>query len=383
MKVSELAAELGVPPSSVLEQCQRFGIEASWAGAELRGADEVVLRAELAADDDPLDLRPADEPAPASKLPPGVVASMPELIDEVTPEPEPADPGNDPRVLSAAGFRLAGTEIDPGAERRVPPRPVPKRRQLQVSARNSVLWLVIAVVAFLVSNLVHNPWLVAGLWLVAAVGVVATVVDAIRGHRAVTVHPDHLTGRWLSTATLVLGLVAVVAMALGLSTIVRSQPAEGAPLGAGDVASVQTLRWGYHRLVRVADSGWHRPAKDAGTCWVTLRGDRQFETVRSGEGRVETGNVRRECATLHTVEVARVFAVDRDADSPYPGAKAMQEMVRTRCADVTALVRASKGGSQASVVLSAEYPTSDGWGRGDHDVACILVGPERKGALVS
>ncbi|MEZ5183751.1 MAG: hypothetical protein R2702_18025 [Acidimicrobiales bacterium] len=45
MKVSELAEELGVPASSVLDQCQRFEIGASWAGAELSGSDLVILRA--------------------------------------------------------------------------------------------------------------------------------------------------------------------------------------------------------------------------------------------------------------------------------------------------------------------------------------------------
>ena len=56
MNVAELAEELGLPPSAVLEQCKRAGIDATWAGADLSGSDVVILRSELASADAPLDI---------------------------------------------------------------------------------------------------------------------------------------------------------------------------------------------------------------------------------------------------------------------------------------------------------------------------------------
>ena len=42
--VAGLAKSLGLPPSSVIDQCQRLGIDAKWAGAELSVADVDLLQ---------------------------------------------------------------------------------------------------------------------------------------------------------------------------------------------------------------------------------------------------------------------------------------------------------------------------------------------------
>lgn len=452
MKVSDLAAELEVPASAVLDQCQRFGIDASWAGAELTSTDVIVLRAELAssgpldltgADDGPAepveaaapavvvdgtpppapttpapepDAEPepaaratpsaaalaaavasaADEPAPdpaapseptpatdevadagpaadaegaAPALPPTAVGSMPDLIDEVTPEPEmPSSRG--------PGFQPAGLagEVAPGESRTIPPREPPSSKRFDRQARNGLIALVLGALLFAASNYVDSPAAIAALWLLCAVCLVTAIVDAIRGRRHVQTHPERVSGLIVSVLTLVLGIGAVIGLGLAVFTVVGDAPAADAPASVGDLAAVQSARWGYQRLGRIADNGWERPARDAGTCWEEGTGPKR------GEERVETDHLlsRVDCEDEgHTVEVVKVYAPDRDADSPYPGAGAFVVSVQTECGKL--LDAANDKGANAT--LKGEYPTATGWADGDHDVACLLVTANRKGSL--
>ena len=234
MKVSDLAADLEVPASTILAQCQRFGIDATWAGAELSGSDVVVLRAELATED-PIDLTGADDPAadptpqtdaepavhaagaeasaqgevavpPAPVVPPTAVGSMPELLDEITPEPEPEPAAPNVR---AGGFAMAGAEgmaTDPGAPRPPRPKDAPVERRLERSVRRSIVALVAAVAFFVASNYTELAAVVAVLWLFTAVALLVAFVDGFRGRRRVQTHPERLHGVVLGTLSVVLAI---------------------------------------------------------------------------------------------------------------------------------------------------------------------------------
>ena len=419
MKVSDLAAELEVPASTILDQCQRFGIDAAWAGAELSGADVVVLRSELATTD-PIDLTPADpvtpEPAPAapaaaepepaapvpgpaasepeagsvapdpvpapapdtapagSALPPTAVGSMPGLIDEVTPEPQPeaATAGPGPR---SPGFPMAGatTAADADAVRTVRHREPPSKRRVDRSARTAVLSLVVAVAAFAGSNFVELAALVALLWVIAIVALVVAVYDSIRGRRHAQTHPDRTRGVWLATFTLVLAIAGIVGITATVFTVVNDESPVDAPLGIGDLKSVQTARWGFQRTRRVAGNGWTQPARADGTCWNNEHRDER------GEDRVENTEVteQQNCNVNHTLEVAKVFAMNREADAPYPGPDGFMVAAERECGAIIAKVQKKV----PEATLAIEYPTDTGWFDGDHDVACIIETPTRQGKL--
>ena len=77
----------------------------------------------------------------------------------------------------------------------------------------------------------------------------------------------------------------------------------------GGRSDVTELRWAFHRVARIKREGWHRPAKDAGTCWV-LPDDPKAEPRE--EERVESTYKDRSCTSEHHAEVISVFAVDRE-----------------------------------------------------------------------
>jgi hypothetical protein len=449
MKVSDLAADLEIPPSAVLEQCQRFGIDASWAGAELSGSDVVVLRAELAASD-PIDLTSADAPAQepadadlatsadatasdrsasdaaasdatsgvattidvasgggepeipaapadapaeapvptmadestdpgpgaAQAIPPTAVGSMPELIEEITPPaeapaPGPSGLGPGPRGGSPGQHGLG---IDPDASRRVAPRDAPAKRQLARSSRNSVIALVVGAACFGASNFTEVPAVVGLLWVLAAVSFVVAVVDGFRGRRKAQVHPERHHGVWLGTISLVLAMAAVVAMTGAVLAVTGDDAAAEAPAGLGDLKSVQVGRWGYQRLQRYADDGWKQPAREEGSCWGAddeERDEQRVELVQMSDATA--------CNTAHTLEVMRVFAVNRDADARYPGTAELLVIGNRECKAIAD--RLEEKGVDAEVKV--EYPTEVGWGDGDHDVACVAVTPTRSKPLGS
>lgn len=411
MRVSELADELDVPASAVLDQCQRFGIDAAWAGAELSGADVVVLRSELASAA-PIDLTPTDpvDPPPAAPaapevpaapaapevpavepaatapapraeapplagngLPPTAVGSMPDLIDEVTPEVEPDDAGATPR---SAGFGFAGPGDVGDQVRTVRHREPPEKRRFERSARTAVVAFIVGVVAYAASNFTTLPAVVVVLWLIAATAFVVCVLDAFRGRRHAQMHPDRTRGVWLATTALVLGIAGIVGLTASVMTVMSDDP-QDAPLGLGDLESVQVARWGYLRTGRIMDNGWRQPARPAGSCWSS-----DDNRLPRSEGRVELSEVNRQvsCSDQHEAEVAMVFALNRDADSPYPGAEGVLLAAQRSCGPMVEQIVEK---TDVTVELAVEYPTEIGWSDGDHDIACVLVTSGKRGALVS
>ncbi|MCU1357384.1 MAG: hypothetical protein JWM89_2802 [Acidimicrobiales bacterium] len=447
MRIVDLAKELDVPPSEVLQACQRLSIDGSWAGAELSSSDVVVLRAALASGDGPLDLTEpvaaddgevpvgdvadtdtdndtdavtddadadddaddadADnaevtEPAPGpdqadqpdqpdqaddvaasdDALPPTAAGSMPDLIEEITPEPasEPVPAGSGPLGLGPGiGPRAGGIPGAPRAPATVTPRRV---RHFDRGVRASIVALVLAVAAVVGTNPLRNPGQVAAGWAVAIVLVVACLVSASRGWYRASTHPDRVGGLWLSLTVLVVGAAAAVGLGLGVWTVVRSAPADSAPLTIGKHQGVQRMRWGYKSLMLVSDTSWERPAKDEGTCWE----DRQNSSdvvKRRRSLRVEVGQSLILCKGEHVAEVLDVWPVNRDADDPFPGAKQItaQAMPRCQLALDAVKAKAAKKGVSVEAQLVIERPTAAGWRAGDRDLTCEAVTGNRSGKL--
>jgi hypothetical protein len=388
VKVSELAEELGVPASAVLEQCQRFGIDAGWAGAELGGADVVVLRAELGAGDAPLDLTPADLTS---------VPSVPSVPDEELEPPAssgaaPEDAAGDtsPPTLGISAVATAPSTVPPtvpptvasdavGADAARPGRRTTERRTDR-SARVALWASAIAAVALGGAELVGNRdgnaavvvWL---LWLVGAVAAIVALWSANRARRRVQTHPEGTKGLGLAAIAASVAVAATVVLGVSVVAAVGDAPAADAPLGLGERASVVDARWGYHRVRRIADDGWRRPSKDVGTCWFI---DERIERDRD---RVELGSERRSCQRDHVVEIVDVYAFDRDADTPFPGQEALQRDARERCGPLAAELLAPDGEEPIEGTLLAEHPTEQGWARADRDIACAVVTAPRRGPL--
>ena len=450
MKVSDLAAELKVPASLILDQCQRFGIDAPWAGAELSGTDVVILRAEVAGGDQPLDLTPTDVPdgepseepttepeaaaadapvpvpvapavtepdaaaepelssapeadearpdeAPADPvadadadatpdpeapevLPPTAVGSMPDMIDalEADAELEPdADP--DPTLVDtggrAPGFKMAGSTAG-GVDHEVinAKRERVVRKRLDPSIRGALIALSVAVVAFAASNALDQPAVIAVLWLLCAAALIVALISSIRGRYHVQTHRDRLHGVWMATIAIVLSVAAMIGLATTVLTVVRDEPASAAPANLGDLGSVQSARWGYQRLTRIAANDWLRPARDAHTCWVDGPPEHRVKMRVEIPGNNDAVN----CRQPHSIEVASAFAVNREADSPYPHAAGFKALAAKHCDAILAKAQAK---SHGAVLLVPEYPTKKGWENGDHDVTCVLATPTRKGQL--
>lgn len=377
MKVSDLAEELGVPASAVLEQCQRFGLDASWAGAELKTADVVVIRAELAEGSPPVERVSATEPS--SALPPTAASSMPDLIDEITPEPTPeptAMPGGIRLPGASAG---GGPTADPDGTTKPttpPKRVVASKPHLHRFVRNACIALGAGLVVLGVAELLRNPWAIGVAWLFAAIALVVSAWHAIRGWRRVTTHPDRHKGAVLAVACGVVAAGAAIFLGISASSAIGDEPAADAPLGLGERASVESARWGYQRLARVADNGWKRPAKEEGTCW------RVNEKVTRDVDRIEVGNDSVRCERGHVAEIIEVYAFDRDADSPFPGVDVLQADAAKRCrARADRLLGASDDGAGTEGTLIAEHATEAGWAQADHDVACAVVTSVRNAPL--
>ncbi|HEX2578581.1 MAG TPA: hypothetical protein VHK88_19720, partial [Aquihabitans sp.] len=92
MNVADLAKDLEVAPSTVLEGCQRLGIAAGWAGAELTASEQATLRAALASE------------APAAGVPSRWAHQA---------EGAPAD-GHGPVTLTGADLAAATSGVDLG-----------------------------------------------------------------------------------------------------------------------------------------------------------------------------------------------------------------------------------------------------------------------------
>ncbi len=391
MKVSELAADLEVPTSMILDQCQRFGIDASWAGAELSGTDVVVLRAELTMAD-PIDLTPADGPVGGAEasmepntgtepesgagsgvgtpaaLPPTAVGSMPEILDEITPEPD-SESESEPAVAAARPADGTG----PDAPRRGISSAAASERRLEKGTRNSVVALVIAVACFAASNFTALAVLVVLLWLVTALALVAAVFDGFRGRRRVQTHPERLKGAWLASFAIALAVGGLIGLTSAAFAATGDDPAADAPANLGDLQSVQVARWGYQRMHRLSDNGWKQPARPVGSCW------RENDKKVRDEQRVEISELSNmgSCTAGHTMQVMAVFAVNRDADAPYPGTAKLLTLGQDECGSIARRLTAK----DVEFAMKVEYPTEVGWSDGDHDVACVAITPARSAPL--
>jgi hypothetical protein len=397
VKVADLASELEVPASTVLEQCQRFGIDASWAGADLSAADVVVLRAELAGAPDamadehvapttlaeppasavPAAVQGGPIPAPSAAratLPPTAVGSLPGMIDEVTPAPEVEPPAG--AGLPGGPIRtFHGVDGSTGEVRRPPQQP-PAERRLDRGIPAAIVALVLAGGTFAASNLSTTPVVIFLVWLLALVFLLVGLFTANRARHRATLHPDRFIGRWGAIAVMVLAGLCLIGVGDLVYTVVREEPADTAPLNLGELSAVRHGRWGWQQFLLIKNHGWDRPSKVEGTCWIGSTVDP--EKGPREPNRVEHGVKSTSCSNRHTVEIAEVFTYDRDADAPYPGVDRLKARGTRHCASLFA-VAARKA---ADVTLQFEYPTEAGWDEGDHEVGCALVTGPRKTPLL-
>ena len=379
MNVADLAKELGVPPSTLLDQCQQVGIESAWAGTELTEIQQISLRSQLV--DRNLVPRAARERAdrvlpPAAPLPPTAVGSLPGFLDQVEAPGAVATvggagsfAGDDPRVQ---GRNLGGVDTET-LQRDVVTH---AGRRLDHSVRPAFIAMVIALAALIGSNFIDHPVAILGLWILAAVSLVVALVSANRARYRITTHPEKHGGLVISVGILGVALVTTVMLAMGVWTVVRSAPAAKAPLSIGDQSPVQILRWNYQRVLTIKEAGWQRPAKDAGTCWTIRSND--AENPRRAH-RVEIGSRDIDCEAEHDVEVLGVYRVNQDADVAYPGVARLQAYAMDRC---TKALDNLVAGAPANPGIQIEYPTQQGWADGDHDVACVAV-LARTGSLLA
>ncbi|MFN8019740.1 MAG: septum formation family protein [Acidimicrobiales bacterium] len=299
---------------------------------------------------------------------------MPDLIDEVTPEPEPEPiPGPDGGTKFAGSRPAVDQTLGP---RRIPPRQPPEKRRFDVAVRNTAGALVVGLLAFGGSNLTDNPAIVIGLWVLAVAALLVALFQANRARVHITTHPERLRGLWLTAGMAVLSVVGLLAIGIGTLVALGDGPASDAPADLGDLQSVQVARWTNLRIRRIADNDWKTPAKDAGTCWGA-----DTKHTREVPDRVESETHEVSCDDGHTEEVPIVFAVNRDADAAYPGVDGLLVAARTKCAPLVRRIGQTKAGKGVAIRLSAEYPTEKGWEAGDHDVACVLITASRKGQL--
>lgn len=420
MNVSELAKELEVPASVVLEQCLRLGIDAAWAGSDLSAVDVVRLRTELAGevvvDDEPVestspsvpsvpsvpdpdDVEAAAEDASedgeletvgaassradadagvagggGAALPPTAVGSMPDMSDELM---ESALHGAaDPMERRFAGATVLPPEVRAATGQPERPKHLASgfdEKRTDAALRPGFLALALGIALVVAANSVAEPAVIALLWLL---GVVSFVVAAVCGNKAryrITTHPDQRRGLIPAIVLLVASVLGVVGMGATIWTTVRSTPADQ-PLvksfdpGLGDLSSVQKARWAYLRTRAVADVGWERPAKDVGSCW-----EAEPKKKPRREERVEVGGAQVPCNQDHAYEVIGSYAVNRTADAPYPGVKSLTATAAARCKAALADLDSRPAGMRVMV----EYPTEAGW-KGDHDVTCVVYAPGKK-----
>lgn len=359
MKVNELAEELDQPASAVLEQCQRFGIDATWAGADLDRADVVVLRAELAAEEPAVEDPTADDAA-------------------ILPVGEDADP--DAKKTSDGGFSFAGFAASGGGsaaaepERtndEAPPTKARKRR-FDPGLRPSAITLGVSALLFVGANRwLHNPWPIAALCLAATVALLFGTLRAGQARYRASIHPERVAGTVIATVLVGLGLVAIVVVGLVAWTIVRDEPADDAPLALGRPAAVTQLRWGWGRLTLTAGNSWDPVAKDPGSCWSDPTDPTVKAKAPRRKDRVELGQNSVSCFRPHTFEVIDRWSVDHVRDSPYPEVAAFQVLASARCGPELDRLNQAPGEAPAGATLGIEYPNAEAWARGDHDLTCV------------
>jgi hypothetical protein len=290
---------------------------------------------------------------------------MPEMTDSLMRDA--ADNAGGATRTFAGRDLGAGAGVPPSvaAERssgRIPT--APPTRRIDAAVRPGAIALVLAAAALVGSNTLDEPFLIALLWVFGGVALIIAILSGNRARYRITTHPEQRSGLIPAVLILVAGVVGLAGLVAATVITVREAPAADAPLGIGELNAVDHARWGYLRLTKVADTGWERPAKDADTCWEVEASD---EPRR--EDRVELGGRRVSCDLPHGYEVLAVFAVNRDADAPYPGEAELTEIALERCEPKVDRIKNPPAGLR----IAAEYPTEAGWDDGDHDVACVAV----------
>lgn len=402
MKVSEIAEEFGVPASAVLDQCQRFGIAAQWAGAALSERDLEILRSEMGlATSSPLNSgppmperahrpSPGQAPAPGGPSPAWVGAggapptSVLSMIDEVEDLAEPTDDHVGAPPTTGAGVASTGGPLQTGnslgsSKETVPPRPgrFPLERRYEGSLRTAMGSLLLAAVSLGGAEVIESPWAVWGLWVIGGWCLLVALWHANSARRHIVTHPEKLKGLGLTVASIVVSIGALIMLGTSVYAAIGESPAADAPAGLGNRDSVGYARWGFHRFVLVADNGWTAPAKAVGTCW------KDSETSSRDVDREEYGTNKVECRSAHTVESIAVFNVGREFDAPYPGAEALKAEGVKRCGPLAETILNPKDQPRVEGMLGVEIPTAEGWEEADRDISCVLLTQPRKGKIVS
>ncbi|MCB0976799.1 MAG: translation initiation factor IF-2 N-terminal domain-containing protein [Acidimicrobiales bacterium] len=365
--VKDLAEELGMPPSALIEECQHLGIDAAWAGATLEPVAVSMLRDRFgrSAAAPPLRRGPGPERrATPSKLPPTAVGSLPEVAASLVPK------------LQHEHGPLSHHDETGAEETKVTKQSLLEQsRRFDSTARTALFAAGLGVVLLVAAP--HSPHVVLTVfaWLITAVSGLVAFFAGNRSRYKITTHPEKLKGMAPALVAMAMGLVIFASVVGGVWVVVRDAPASAAPSIIGGRADVSELRWAYHRVARIRQEGWHRPAKDAGTCWV--KPDENDEVEPREPERVESTYRDLSCTSKHDAEVLAVFSVNRDADSPYPGAEHLVEIGRERCQSLLESLKTRPPG----MTVEIEYPTQEGWSDADHDVACVVVAT-RRGSIV-
>ena len=397
MKVNELAKELELPTSVVLEQCLRLGIDATWAGSELSATELVVLRAELAneeqaavADKAPaaeVAAEPPVEPSPdagdgpvepelesvgagvvtgaaaasSGAVPPTAVGSLPDMTDELM---DAAKHGAaDPMDRRFAGSVNANRPPSVATDRGKGGLPNGGKRRYDAALRPGIIAVVLAIAFVVGANSLDEPALIVLLWIGALVGVIIGLISGNKARYRITTHPEQRRGLPLAIVLMVVSVLGIIGLGAAAFSVVRSPTADDAPLGLGTYNSITQTRWGYLRVTNIADTSWERPAKDAGTCWALTS---TKDEPRRAE-RVEFGGAQVDCDSPHAFQVLATHSVNNDADAAYPGAASLKKTALIRCQPEIDKLKRPPAGMRVVV----EYPTSDGWNDGDHDVSCV------------
>ncbi len=358
---SPVASEPGSDPSEPVPAPADLGSVTAEAPTEaLPGAPSVSTDPPAVPSDAPAD--PADAPSVPTGSP-AAVGSIPTLAAELTaPSVPPAPAGRLPGGIGGAPSPAAATAPSPDG-----PRPASSEhhhtRRFDPSLRPAVLGSVVAGLAFVGSNSIGHPVAIGVLWLVVIVGLIAALLAGNRARYHITNHPDQRKGLPIALVALLVALAATVGFGATVYSTFRSQPLADAPMDIGKLSSAQHARWAYQRVLLVKDNGWHRPAKDVGTCWEATGDPREVDH------RVEVGGPEIDCRQSHGYEVIGLYGVDKDADSPYPGEEALTAYALDRCKTTQERLQFHPAGLQYLV----EYPTEAGWDDADHDVTCVAA----------
>lgn len=354
--VRQLAEELNVPASILMEECQRLGVEASWAGAVIQPVAASVLRDRFGSAPNVPPLRRGPGPDRGQNrvpLPPTAVGSLPEVAAVAVPDAHEHGP------LSHHGRTNTGdVSVNNDTLAAAP-------RRWDGTGHTAVIAAVLGVVCFAVAPSMPHVLLKIAAWLLILVAGLIAFFSGNRSRYKISTHPEKLKGMPQAVGSMVVGALLVIGLLGAVWVVVRSAPASAAPGLIADRADVSELRWTFHRVERIKENGWRRPARDAGICLSKPDEARVTEDAK----RVEATYRERSCNGEHDAEVLAVFAVNRTADSPYPGADVLKKTGRERCQPVIDALK----DAPSAMRIDIEYPTEEGWEQFDHDVPCVAV----------